>query len=198
MAEEVPSDARFVLRLFRLMSECRTDYTGIWRALLDVSALSSTHEAQQLSGTQSQSGADVTENVEIRGAGPASVDSSEEGITGGDDEETLRPLRAILNAAGASSTQLEEWAIWLREYSSRIGAQGIGKSHADGEEEGRAARLEVMRNGNPDFVLRATNLEKALRAAEKGGERSYLLFSDLSRVLADAQLFHGGRLSNLK
>ncbi|CAM9343077.1 unnamed protein product, partial [Hapterophycus canaliculatus] len=150
---EVSSDARFVLRLFWLMSECRTDYTGTWRALLDVPALSATRTAQGL---------------DMNREGPASSARAEEDRTHSDDEETLRPLRAVLKAAGASSEQMQEWVIWLREYSSRIDTQGIGRLHPKGVVKGRAERQEIMRKSNPDFVLRATHLEQALGAAERG------------------------------
>lgn len=195
---EVPSDAKFVLRLFRLMSECRTDYTETWRALLDVPALSMTCTGQKVAGERSPSGAHVAEGLDDERQGPASSAGGARDSICGDDEEVLRPFRAVLKTAGASSTQMREWAIWVREYSSRIATQGIGRSHPEGEEDGRAERLETMRNTNPDFVLRGTYLEEALRAAEKDGERSCLSECGLSQSLAAAQFLNGGRLLKLK
>lgn len=141
MQEKLPRDAQFVLSFFNLMASCRTDFTETWRALLDVPALS-----ERLGAT-----------------------GFEDGICS-DDEETLRPLSAVLNAAGASSTARKQWATWIREYSSRIDSQGIGNGHPEGEDEGRKERLEIMRSSSPAFVLRKKSLEQALKAAETGGE----------------------------
>lgn len=53
----------------------------------------------------------------------------------------------------------------------RVDAQGIGTSHPEGVEAGRRERLDVMRTSNPAFVLRASTLAQAIKAAEEGGER---------------------------
>lgn len=143
-------DAQFVLEYFRLMSSCRVDFTDTWRALVNVPGLSAARKAQQLSGAAVRSGADGTD---VGGRRGCASDTEEETI-GGSDEEALRPLRSVLTAAGASDVQMREWAAWVREYSSRIDSQGIGKSHPDGEDEGRASRLEIMRENSPAFVLR--------------------------------------------
>lgn len=160
-------DAQFVLDFFRLMSSCRVDFTDTWRALLDVPALSAARKAQQPSGAPVHSRAD--DGTELGGDRGCASGTQEDTICG-NDEEALRPLLSVLTAAGASSEQMREWTAWVREYSSRIDTQGIGKSHPEGEDEGRAARLEIMRKSSPAFVLRAESLEEAVRAAEMGGE----------------------------
>lgn len=152
MQENLPPDAQFVLNFFNLMTACRTDFTETWRALLDVPALSVARKARR-NLTAEQSGATGVEDDIC-----------------GDDEETLRPLSAVLNAAGASSTARKQWATWIREYSSRIDSQGIGNDHPEGEEEGRKERLEIMCSSSPAFVLRRKSLEQALKEAETGGE----------------------------
>lgn len=160
-------DAQFVLKFFRLMSSCRVDFTDTWRALLDVPALSATSKTQQFSRAPTvHSGADG--GTELGGGRGCANGTQEEAIYS--NEQALRPLLSVLMAAGASSEQMREWAAWVREYSSRIDTQGIGKSHADGEGEGRAARLEIMRKSSPAFILRAESLEHALKATEMGGE----------------------------
>ena len=159
-------DAQFVLKYFRLLSSCRMDFTDTWRALLDVPGLSAVRKAQQLSGLSSRPGADGSDV----GGGRGCASGNQEEIICANDEEALRPLRSVLAAAGASTEQMREWAAWVREYSSRIDTQGIGKSYPDGEEAGRAARLEIMRKSSPAFVLRADSIDQALKAAETGGE----------------------------
>lgn len=52
-------------------------------------------------------------------------------------------------------------------------AQGVGKSHPEGAEDGRRERLQIMQTSNPAFVLRAETMEQAIKAAENGGERAY-------------------------
>ncbi|CAM9859545.1 unnamed protein product [Ectocarpus fasciculatus] len=147
MQEKLPPDAQFVFSFFNLMAACRTDFTETWRALLDVPAQSVARKARRNLTTE-QSGAGVVDAFCA------------------DDEETLRPLSAVLNAAGASSTTRKQWATWIREYSSRIDSQGIGNGHPKGKEEGRKERLETMRGSSPAFVLRKKSLEQALMAAE--------------------------------
>lgn len=159
-------DAQFVLEFFRLMSACRVDFTDTWRALLGVPALSAAHNVQRRSGTPLHLGADDTE----AGDGHAGASGIQKDAIYGNHEEELRPLLPVLTAAGASSEQMREWATWVHEYSSRIDTQGIGKSHPDGEDEGRAVRLEIMRESSPAFVLRAESLEQALKAADMGGK----------------------------
>ncbi|CBJ27840.1 conserved unknown protein [Ectocarpus siliculosus] len=150
MQEKLPPDAQFVLSFFDLMAACRTDFTETWRALLDVPALSVARKARRNL---------TTEHLEATGV--------EDDICN-DDEETLRPLSSVLNAAGASSTARKQWATWIRDYSSRIDSQGIGNGHPEGGEEGRKERLAIMRSSNPVFVLRKKSLEQALKAAETG------------------------------
>lgn len=162
-------DAQFVLEYFRLMSACRVDFTDTWRALLDVPALSAAHKVQQRSGAPVHSGVDGTQ----AGVGRGCASGTQEDTICGNDEEVLRPLLSVLTAAGASREHKRQWAAWAHDYSSRIDIQGIGKSHPDGEDEGRAARLEIMRNSSPAFVLRAESLEQALKAAETSGELAY-------------------------
>lgn len=163
--EATTEDGQFVLEYFRLMSVCRVDFTDTWRALLDVPALSAARKVQR-SGAPVHSGGDGTEV----GGGDGCASGSREDAICGNDEEALRPLLSVLTAARASSEQMREWAAWVRDYSSRIETQGIGKSHPDGEDEGRAVRLKIMRKSNPAFILRTESLDQALKAAEMGGE----------------------------
>lgn len=51
----------------------------------------------------------------------------------------------------------------------RVDTQGIGTSHPEGTKAGRRERLKVMRTSNPAFVLRASTLSQAIKAAEEGG-----------------------------
>lgn len=177
-APRTTKDARFVLTYFRLMSACRVDFTDTWRALLDVPASSVAGKAHPFSEPRMQSEAGTMGGKPrpcarlgaADKAGNRCASSTEEGIICNTDEEMLRPLLSVLKAAGTSSEQMREWASWVREYSSRIDTQGIGNSHPEGQEEGRRERLEVMRKSSPSFILRAANLEQALKAAEKGGE----------------------------
>lgn len=178
-APSTTKDAEFVLNYFRLMSACRVDYTDTWRALLDIPAASVSGNAHQSSGPRVQSGAStVGETDPYEGLdsgeklGRRGTSDTEEGSICGTDEEVLRPVLPVLKAAGASSEQMREWVPWVREYSSRIDTHGIGNSHPEGEEEGRRERLEIMRKSNPLFILRAGDLEQALKAAENGGEPS--------------------------
>eukprot|EP00752_Nemacystus_decipiens_P010009 g8924.t1 len=152
-------DALFVLEFFRLMSSCRMDFTDTWRALLEVPGSSAARTAQQLSGAPVGTGV---------GGGRSLASGTHEEVIYDNDEEALRPLISVLTVAGASTAQMREWAAWVREYSSRIHSQGIGRSHPDGEDAGRAARLEIMRKNSPAFVLREDSLEQALQAAETG------------------------------
>eukprot|EP00903_Cladosiphon_okamuranus_P015722 g14512.t1 len=159
-------DAQFVLDFFRLMSSCRMDFTDTWRALLDVPTLSAARKTEQFSGAPNvHSRSD--DGTELGGGRRCANGTQEEAIYG-DDQEALRPLLSVLKAAGAASEQMREWAAWVREYSSRIDTQGIGKSHPDGKGDGRAARLEMMRKSSPAFVLREESLDQALKAAEMG------------------------------
>ena len=165
-------DARFVLEYFRLMSACRVDFTGTWRALLDVPALSVARKSRKVSGGSMQSGGAGAARSNIgQGGGRGGASGTQEDDIWGNNEEALRPFRSVLMAAGASGEQMREWAAWVDEYSSRIDTQGIGKFHPKGEAEGRRERVEIMRKSNPAFVLRAATLEKALESAEMGGKR---------------------------
>lgn len=173
-------DAQFVLEYFRLMSACRVDFSDTWRALLDVPASSVADQAHQFSGQLVQSG-DST--MGAKRAPYAGLDSAEKvgrcGASGTEedticstDEEVLQPLLSVLQAAGASSEQMQQWASWVREYRSRIDTHGIGNSHSEGAEVGRRERLEIMRKNSPPLILRAANVEQALKAAENGGKPS--------------------------
>lgn len=160
------ADAQFVLEYFRLMSACRVDFTDTWRALLDVPALPAARKTQQRSGAPVHPGTDGTEE---RGGSGCAGGTREDGLCDS-DREALRPLLSVLTAAGASNEQMRQWAAWVHDYSSRIDRQGIGKAHPDSENEGRTARLEIMRKSSPAFVLRADSLEQAVKAAEMDGE----------------------------
>lgn len=174
IAPRTTQDAQFVLKFFRLMSACRVDFSDTWRALLEIPASSVADKALLFSGLRVQPGASAIGAKTGLDSEKAKCGASgtKEGMMCSTDEEVLRPLLSVLEAAGASSEQMREWASWVREYSSRIDTHGIGNSHPEGEEKGRRERLEIMRNSSPLFILRTAQLEQALNAAENGGEQS--------------------------
>lgn len=139
---EASPDAQFVLELFRLMAGCRADFTDTWRALIDVPTLSVALNTTRSSGVPltgghgRRAGVDASpcegardSDEDRRGKGRDSAGNKNGSVDGNgrewemSDDELLRPLRDVLKASGASSTQMRGWATWTREYMARIDFQ---------------------------------------------------------------------------
>lgn len=118
---EASPDAQFVLELFRLMAGCRADFTDTWRALSDVPALSVALHTTRSPGLplagrhQHRAGVDASNKGGSMGGSDRDWELS--------DDELLRPLRAVLEASGASSAHMRGWATWTRKYMARIDSQ---------------------------------------------------------------------------
>lgn len=136
----IPSDREFVMDLMRLMADCGTDFTDTWRAFIEVPPMSVALRRKVSSGSRPRSAEEMQpesnampmsrereglgdpdfgyrdgSNWEERTKTRVNIDVT--------DDECLRPLSAVLTAAGTSGDRKKQWARWIRRYMARIDTQ---------------------------------------------------------------------------